>query len=384
MDFSESKEELDFKMHVRKVINEKIKPEYSAWRSEDNTPKQMFQILGEAGLLGFREIDGNIQPIPWLQNIHYYKEMAQFSGGIAIASFAHSQLGVQALFYYGNETQKADCMVPGLKGEKVIAFANTEPGAGSDAAAIQLKAEDEGDHFLINGTKSYITNGDFADHIIFTGITHPDEDKRHKRISMFLVDGDATGLTRHRIKKLPWKMSHLAILNFKNVEVPKENLVGELQHGFYQTMNVFNTSRIGISALSFGTGLGAFKLAYKHATNRQTFGKRLIDHESKKNEFAEQMARLEAAWLLVQKAAFLKDTNSEFRFNSSMAKLINTENALDISLWATELYGARGVLSLHPVSEFPLDAKGGMVGEGAPEVQKKIIAENIEKHLDSF
>ena len=122
---SESKEELNFKLHVREVISKKIKPEYSSWRSEDTTPKKMFEILGEAGLLGFRQVDGEIKPIPWLQNIHYYKEMAQFSGGIAIASFAHSQLGVQALFYYGNNKQKSEYLIPGLKGRKVIAFANT-------------------------------------------------------------------------------------------------------------------------------------------------------------------------------------------------------------------------------------------------------------------
>ena len=179
-------------------------------------------------------------------------------------------------------------------------------------------------------------------------------------------------------------MSHLSALNFKNVKVPKENLVGEPQHGFYQTMEVFNNSRIGISALSFGTALGAFKHAYKHATSRKAFGKYLIERESKKNEFAEHIARLEACWILVQKAAYLKDTGQEFRFNSSMAKLISTEEALKISLWATELLGARGVPESHPIHEFPLDAKGGMVGEGAPEVQKKIIAENIKERLEMY
>ncbi|MCK5561833.1 MAG: acyl-CoA/acyl-ACP dehydrogenase, partial [Thermoplasmata archaeon] len=156
------------------------------------------------------------------------------------------------------------------------------------------------------------------------------------------------------------------------------------KRGFYQTMEVFNNSRIGISALSFGTALGAFKHAYKHATNRHTFGKLLIEHQSKKNEFAEHMARLEACWLLVQKAAYLKDTDQEFKYNASMAKLISTEEALRVSLWATELLGARGVLESHPIHEFPLDARGGMVGEGAPEVQKKIVTENIGNWLEEI
>jgi alkylation response protein AidB-like acyl-CoA dehydrogenase len=232
--------------------------------------------------------------------------------------------------------------------------------------------------------KSYITNGDLADHIVFTAITHPEEPKKHQRISMLIVDGEVSGLKRFRLKKLPWKMSHLSAVNFKDVKIPKENLLGEPQHGFYQTMEVFNNSRIGISALSFGTALGAFKYAFKHSRSRKTFGKFLIEHQSKKNEFAEHLARLEACWLLIQKAAYLSDIGLEFRYNSSMAKLVSTEEALKISLWATELLGARGVLSSHQISEYPLDAKGGMVGEGAPEVQKKIIAEHIEEMLNKF
>ena len=179
-------------------------------------------------------------------------------------------------------------------------------------------------------------------------------------------------------------MSHLAVLNFKDVKVPKENILGELQRGFYQTMEVFNNSRIGISALSFGTALGAFKHGYKHAMSRKTFGKPLIEHQAKKNEFADHLAHLEACWLLIQKAAYLRDSGQEFRFNASMAKLVSTEEALKVSLWATELLGARGVLESHPIHEYPLDAKGGMVGEGAPEVQKKIIAEHIEDVINRF
>jgi alkylation response protein AidB-like acyl-CoA dehydrogenase len=201
---------------------------------------------------------------------------------------------------------------------------------------------------------------------------------------MLIVDGETPGLKRFRLKKLPWKMSHLSALNFKDVKIPKENILGEPQRGFYQTMEVFNNSRIGISALSFGTALGSFKAALKHAQSRKTFSKFLIEHQSKKNEFAEKLARLEACWLLIQKAAFLRDNGQEFRYNSSMAKLVSTEEALNISLWATELLGARGVLSSHPISEYPLDAKGGMVGEGAPEVQKKIIAEHIENVIKDY
>ncbi|MCK5560195.1 MAG: acyl-CoA dehydrogenase family protein, partial [Thermoplasmata archaeon] len=227
MNFDYNEGEKEFNKYVKKIIGDKIKPEYSSWRAEDTTPKRMFELLGEAQLLGFRIVENKVEPIPWLQNIHYYKEMAQFSGGIAIASFVQGQLGSAALYFFANDQQKSEYLMPGVLGKKIIAFANTEPDAGSDAAGIKLTAEDMGDHFLVNGTKSFITNGDLADHIIFTALTHPKTEKRHGRISMLLVDGDATGLERLRLKKLPWKTSHLSVLNYKDVKVPKINLIGE-------------------------------------------------------------------------------------------------------------------------------------------------------------
>lgn len=384
MDFTESKDVMDFKSHVKKIFDDVLKPELAGWRRENTTPRVLFKMLGDAGLNGFRVEGEAVEPIPWQQLIHYYNRAGQFDGGFAIASFAHAHLGLQSLFYNVNDDQKKKYLIPGVRGELIGCIANTEPGAGSDAGAIALRAEDKGDHFLLNGTKSYITNGDIADFIITTAVTHPDAEKKHSRISMLIVDGESEGLSRYRLDKYPWKISHLSVLNYNDVKVPKENLLGKEQRGFYQTMQVFNTSRIGLSALTFGSALGAYRMAYKHANSRKAFGKTLFQNESKRNEFADHLMTLEACWLLTQKAAFLKDTGQEYRYNSSMAKLFSTERGLEIANWATEVHGARGVLEHHPVSAYPLDIKGSMMGEGAPEVQKKIIAEIIKEKLDDF
>jgi alkylation response protein AidB-like acyl-CoA dehydrogenase len=384
MDFSHSKQEKDFIQHVKQVLDESIKTKRDAWRAENTTPIEMFKLLGQNGLLGFSEVDGEFHPIPWQYNIHFYKEMAQLSGGLAIAAFAHSQLGVQALHYFGNEDQKSKYLVPGAKGEIILAFANTEPEAGSDAASISLVAKKHKNGFIINGSKAYITNGDIADYIILTAVTHPDEQKKHKRISMFIVDGNTSGLSRMRLDKYGWAPSHLSTLKFEDVTVSTENLIGETAKGFYQTMQVFNTSRIGIAALAFGTALGSYKLAYEHASKRNAFGKTLFEHESKRNEFADNITSLEAGWLLVQKAAFLKDSGEEFRFNSSIAKLFSTEKGLKITQWATEIFGARGILMSNRVSDYPQDAMVALIGEGPPEVQKKIVSEHINEILESF
>jgi alkylation response protein AidB-like acyl-CoA dehydrogenase len=384
MDFSRSEKEEEFIAHAEKVLKDEISPEYVKWKSENTTPRNMYEILGRNGLLGFTKEENEIHPIPWLQNIHFYSQTAQLSGGCAVAAFANSQLGLQALHYFGNEEQKSEFLNPGISGKKIFAFANTEPGAGSDAASISCRAEKNGEDYIINGTKAYITNGDIADHIIFTAVTHPEKERKHKRISMFIVNGDASNLKRKRLKKLGWAPSHLSTLKFEDVKIHKKNLIGELEKGFYQTMKIFNTSRIGISAMAHGTSLGAFRSAYGHVQNRTVFDKPLIEHQSKRNEFADNITKLQAGWLLVQKAAYLKDSNKEFRFNSSMAKLFTTEEGLRISQWAAETFGARGVLSSNQVSQYPLDAQAALVGEGAPEIQKKIVAEHIDDILDSL
>jgi len=384
MDFTESPEVIEYRSNIDRLYDEKLKPRLAGWKKENTTPRELFQIIGEAGVNGFRIKGDNVESIPWLKLIHYYKKAGEFDGGFAIASFANTHLGLQSLFYNVNDEQKKRYLLPGVRGELIGCIANTEPGAGSDAGAIALRAEDKGDHYLLNGTKSYITNGDIADYIITTAVTHPDAERKHKRISMLIVDGNSEGLTRYRLDKYPWKISHLSVLNYKDVKVPKKNLLGTEQRGFYQTMEVFNTSRIGLSALTLGSALGAYKYAYKHANNRRAFGKLLIENESKRNEFADNMLKLEAGWLLVQKAAYLFDTKQEFRYSSSMAKLFSTEEGLRIANWATEVLGARGVLESHPIAAYPLDIKGSMMGEGAPEVQKKIIAEIIKSKLEEF
>jgi alkylation response protein AidB-like acyl-CoA dehydrogenase len=384
MDFEESPDVKKYRSVVDRLYEEKLKPELAGWKKANTTPRELFKIVGEAGVNGFRMNGNTVESIPWLQLIHYYKKAGEFDGGFAIASFANTHLGLQSLFYNVNEEQKKKYLVAGVKGDLIGCIANTEPGAGSDAGAITLRAEDKGDHYLLNGTKSYITNGDVADYIITTAVTHPDTEKKHKRISMLIVDGDSEGLTRYRLGKYPWKISHLSVLNYKDVKVPMENLLGTEQRGFYQTMQVFNTSRIGLSALTLGSALGAYKYAWKHANTRKAFGKLLIENESKKNEFADNLLTLEAGWLLVQKAAYLFDTNQEFRYGSSMAKLFTTEEGLRVANWATEVLGARGVLESHPIAAYPLDIKGSMMGEGAPEVQKKIIAEIIAEKLQQF
>ncbi len=384
MDFSETHSEKEFKAKVRAVVGSEIVPKVSKWMNNKRLPREMFRSLGKHELLGFRHGAEGIEPIPCMENIHLYKSLAMANGGVAISSFAHSQLGNQGLYFFGDEKQKERFLTPGIRGEKVLAFANTEPGAGSDAASISLTAEDDGDSFLLNGTKTYITNGETADQILVTAVTDPGEEKKHQGISMFIVDGDSTGLKRTPLEKYGWLPSDLTALSFKDVKVNPDRLLGERRRGFYQTMQIFDSSRIGLSALAFGTALGAMKSAHDFASNRKVFGKTLLEFESKRGEMADRAARLQAGWLLIQKAAYHMDSNEEYGYHASTAKLFNTESGLDIANWASILHGASGVLPHNRASQYPLDAKAAVIGEGAPEVQKKIIMKNIGKILDGL
>ena len=222
MDFSESQEEKAFRAKVRNFVDTEIMPNVSAWLKENRMPREMFESFGRHELLGFTDGQNGIQSIPWLQNIHLYKSLAVANGGAAISAFAHSQLGNQALHFFGNDAQKRDFLIPGMQGKMILAFANTEPGAGSDAAAITLAAEENGDKFILNGAKTYITNGEIADRIIVTAITDSSQEKRHARISMFIVDADSPGLTKKPLEKHGWAPSHLTALSFKNVEISSE------------------------------------------------------------------------------------------------------------------------------------------------------------------
>ncbi len=386
MDLDLSMEEIQFRDNVKRVIKERISPEYPKWRKKKTTPRRMFEIWGEERLLGFRvnTEKNEIVQIPWLENVHLYKELAVFSGGLGIATFVQGQLGNQAFFLYGNDAQRNEYLRPGMAGKRLFAFANTEPSAGSDASAIKLLAEDKGDHYLVNGMKAYITNADFADDIIFTAVTDTEAEKKHRGISMFVINGDVEGLTRARMNKYGWKESHLCTLGFNDVKVPKENLLGKLGRGFYQTMELFNYGRIGVASLAFGAALGSYKQALLHARRRKAFGRPLFDHGSKKNEFADNLAHLQAGWLLIQKAAFENDKGREFKHFSSIAKHYNTEEGIKISIWGAITLGARGVIEQNPISDFPHDSLVAIIGEGAPEVQMKIISQYIDEVLEGI
>lgn len=364
---------------IEAFIKEEISPNLTQWYKENTFPVSMVKRIGEKGWLGYVKEGDKWKESPMLENVVLYEKLAEVSPGLAVGVLAHAQLGLLALCYLGDQNQLDRYFTPGMEGKDFMAFANTEPTAGSDVANIRLQAKRVGGGYLLNGTKMYITNGYTADTLIVSAVTNPQAGRKHEGLSLLIVRGNAEGIERRKISKLVWHPSDLATLVFHDCFVPEDNLLGKLNDGFKEIMSVFNSSRIAIAALTYGTALGAFKLALQRARRREAFGKKIIDHQAKAFQFSEMAARLEAAKLLVIKAAWLKDMGKDFVFNASVAKLIVGEEARRTTMWAAESFGASGIMEENPISRYPLDAWGSLLGEGTEDIQKQIIANQLSK-----
>ncbi len=264
-----------------------------------------------------------------------------------------------------------------------MCLGNTEPTAGSDVAGIATKADPVAGGWVLNGTKAYVTNGSLSDFALITAVSDP-EASRTQRLSMFLVDLAAAGVSRTKLNKRVWIPSDLTRLQFKDVFVPEANLVGERGRGLQQVLSIFTHSRIEIGALTLGTAIGAFEHGFSHAQKRKIFGESIVHFQAKSFESAHFFSKLEAARLTLQKACWLKDQGLDFRLESSLAKYLAVEAAREIGIWAADLFGAASVIFEHPIHKYPMDAWAASLGEGTQDVQKLIIFRELMKRHELF
>jgi alkylation response protein AidB-like acyl-CoA dehydrogenase len=225
-----------------------------------------------------------------------------------------------------------------------------------------------------------VTDGYVGDMAVVTAVTDP-QAARNNRISMFLVDLKSTGVTRTKLNKQVWIPSDLTRLQFADVFVPEDCLMGIRGKGLQQVLTIFTHSRVPISALTMGTAMGALKLAVDRGLKRKTFGKKILDHQAKAFEMADLYARIEAARLMVFKACSTMDRGEDFRLESSMAKYLAVMTAREVTAWAADLYGAASVIYEHPIYKFPMDAWASSLGEGTQDVQKLVIFREVMKRF---
>jgi short/branched chain acyl-CoA dehydrogenase len=371
----EYKEELK---NFEAYLDAALRPHLSQWYDEGAVPRSFFKDMANNEWLGFDTKGRHFLEQPSLKQVILVESLSKLSPGVAVAFGAHTSLGTKGLWLFGDEKQKGAYLDSALQGNTLMCLGNTELIAGSDVANVACQAEKTNEGWLLNGSKAYVTNGASSDLAVITAVSDPEE-SRNKRLSMFLVDLSVEGVSRQKLHKQVWIPSDLTRLQFKDVLVPDENLLGNRGRGLQQVLTIFTDSRILISAMALGTAAGAFESALEHARRRQVFGKRIVDFQAKAFEIADFFARIESARLMLWKACWEKDQGKDFRLESSMAKYLSVAMAREVGLWAADLFGAASVVFEHPIHKYPMDAWAASLGEGTQDVQKLIIFREIMK-----
>jgi len=381
MDFALNEEQEMFRKTIREFAEKEIMPRAQEIDLKGEFPWDIIRKMADLGLMGlpFPEEYGGAggDAISYAIAV---EEIARASGSVAITYSAHISLACSPIYLFGTEEQKRKYLIPMARGEKIGAFGLTEPGAGSDAAAIKTRAVLDGDEWVINGQKIFITNGSIADVVVIAAVTDPAKGKRG--ISNFIIEKGTPGFRVGREEdKMGLRGSVTSELIFENCRVPKENLLGKEGEGYKQFLITLDGGRIGIGAMAVGLGMAALEAAAKYAKERVQFGQPIAEFQAIQWMIADMATELEAARLLVLRAAWLKDQGRRFTKEAAMAKLFASEAAVRACYKAIQIHGGYGYTKDYPVERFYRDARLTTIGEGTSEIQRLVIARSI---LESF
>ena len=349
-------------------------------RDETQTfPTEQIKKLGELGFMGMM-VDPKYGGAG-MDTISYVLAMEELSKVDASASVivsVNNSLVCWGLEKYGSEEQKQKYLVPLAKGEKIGAFCLSEPEAGSDATSQQTTAIDKGDHYILNGTKNWITNGNSASVYLVIAQTNPE--KGHRGINAFIIEKDMPGFeVGLKENKLGIRGSDTHSLLFTDVKVPKENRIGEDGFGFKFAMSTPSGGRIGIASQALGIASGAYELALEYSKQRKAFGKAIHEHQAIAFKLADMATEIEAARLLCLKSAWLKDNKMNFDKESAMAKVFASEVAMKTTTEAVQIHGGYGFVKEYHVERLMRDAKITQIYEGTSEIQRIVISRSVLK-----
>lgn len=342
-------------------------------------PVKQVKMMGEYGFMGMMTSEkyggGGMDTISYVLGI---EEISKIDASAAVIMSVNNSLVCWGLETYGTEEQKQKYLSPLARGEKLGAFCLSEPEAGSDATSQKTTAIDMGDHYLVNGTKNWITNGGTAD--ICLVIAQTDASKGHKGINALIIEKGAPGfVVGKKEDKMGIRSSDTHSLMFTDVKVPKDNRIGEDGFGFKFAMGTLNGGRIGIAAQALGIAAGAYELALAYSKERKAFGKSISQHQAIQFKLADMHTRIEAARLLVYKAARVKDEGKNYVEAAAMAKLYASEVAMWATTEAVQIHGGYGYVKEYHVERMMRDAKITQIYEGTSEIQKLVIAREILK-----
>ncbi len=366
---------------VRKFAEKEIRPKVMEWDEKKTFPMQVMKALGEMGMMGviFPEEYGGAG-MGYAEYAVVVEELSRVDGSVGISIAAHNSLCSNHIYAMGSEAQKQKYLVPLASGKAIGAWGLTEPGAGSDAGAQVTTAKKEGSHYILNGTKNFITHGTVGDIAVVMARTSPG--KGTDGISAFILEKGMNGFKAGKQEnKLGLRASDTSELIMEDVKVPEENLLGAEGVGFKQAMKTLDGGRISIGALGLGMAQGAYEEAAKYAKVRKTFGKPIADHQAIQFKLADMATQIEAARLLIYKAANLKDQGKPYGQAASMAKLYSSEIACKVADEAVQILGGYGYIKDYPVEKYYRDVKLCTIGEGTSEIQRTVIARNLLKEF---
>lgn len=383
MDFSLSKKHLLSQALYRSFAENEVKPLAQDIDEKEDFPRETVGKMARCGMMGIpvpEEYGG--QGCDTLSYIMCVEELAKVCGTTSVILSAHTSLCIDPILTYGTEAQKHKYIPDLAAGRKLGAFALTEPGAGTDVQGQQTKAVLEEDGWVLNGSKCFITNGREADvYVVFavTGVTEK-KGKKVKEISAFIVDKETPGFSfGTKEKKMGIRGSSTYELIFSGCRIPKENLLGMTGRGFGIAMHTLDGGRIGIAAQALGLAEGAFEAVVKYVKERKQFGRAIGQFQNTQFRLADMAVKIEAAKLLVYKAAMAKQTQKSYSVEAAMAKLYAAETAMEVTERAVQLHGGYGYIREYDVERMMRDAKITEIYEGTSEVQRMVISGSVLK-----
>ena len=379
MDFSLSEEHIMIRDAAKDFAHTELLPKVIERDHKQEFPQELVKKMGDLGFMGIM-VDPKYggSGMDAISYVLIMEELSKIDASASVIVSVNNSLVCYGLEAYGSETQKQQYLTKLATGEFVGAFCLSEPEAGSDATSQATTAEDKGDHYLINGTKNWITNGGRAD--VYLVIAQTDREKGHRGINAFIIEKGTEGFhIGPKEDKLGIRGSDTHTLQFNNLKVPKENRIGEDGFGFKFAMKTLSGGRIGIAAQALGIASGAYELALKYSKERKAFGTEICNHQAIAFKLADMHTEIEAARMLVMKAAWDKDQGNNYDMSSAMAKLYASKVAMEQTVEAVQIHGGNGFVKDYHVERLMRDAKITQIYEGTSEIQKIVISRGVIK-----
>ncbi len=379
MNFDQNENQKLIAQMIRDFAEKEIRPHFMDWDETQEFPVPVFKKLGELGLMGvFIPVEYGGSGFSYLEYITVVSEIAKVCGSIGLSVAAHNSLCTGHIYYHGSEEQKKKYLPKLASAEWIGAWGLTETGTGSDAGGMNTTAVKDGNEWVLNGSKNFITHGKSGD--VTVVIARTGEKGDSNGMSAFIVEQGTPGFTAGKKEnKMGMRASETCELIFDNCRIPLENLIGIEGEGFKQAMQILDGGRISIGALALGIAKGAYEASVKYAKEREQFGKPIAQFQAISFKLADMATKIEAAELLLNQAAFLKNTGKKLTKESAIAKYYASEIACEVANDAVQIFGGYGYTKDFPVEKFYRDAKLCTIGEGTSEIQKLVISREILK-----